>query len=149
MVAPVAAAGAKKAADNPWPLIIGAGALVLLSKWGFEGVKDQINIVPETRQFIPAVLGGGRKGTWIPQEGLSPNPPTEEWWNEYAGDLRTGWSRKAKNLGPTPVQNPLGVPTAPVVRQRPPSQADIAGQQTHEWFTKPALYPWFYLADLL
>ena len=146
----VAAVAAKKGAENAWPLIIAAGALVLLSKWGFEAVKDTVNIVPETRQFIPAVIGGGRKGTYIPdQTDLSPNPPAEEWWNEYVGDLNTGWSRKERNLGPIPVEDGTAVPTAPVVRQRPLSQADIAGQQTHEWFTNPKFYPWFYLADKL
>tara|TARA_R100001086_G_C11768793_1_gene240281 strand:- start:355 stop:804 length:450 start_codon:yes stop_codon:yes gene_type:complete len=149
MVAAVAAAGAaKKGAENPWPLIIGAGALVLLSKWGFDAVKDKVDIVPEVSQFVPAVIGGGRKGTYIPdQEGLSPNPPTEGWWDDYSGDMGGGWWRRDR--GPIPVEDGTAVPTAPVVTQRPLSKADIAGQQTHEWFTQPLLYPWFWLADKL
>jgi len=160
MVAPVVAAGAavgaKKAADNPWPLIIVAGALVLLGKWG---VGDKINILPEAKQFIPALLGRGRKGTYIPdveipgfgsfQTGLSPNPPSKEWWDEYGSqDLDPGWLSN-KTIPPIPLLNPIGVPTAPVVKQRPRSQADIAGEQAHEWFTNPVLYPWFWLADKL
>jgi len=149
MVAPVAAAGAsvaaKKSAEDPWPLIIAAGALVLLSKWGIGAVIDKLPI-QETKEFIPAVIGGSRKGTYIPdQTGLSPNPPTEEWWDSYTGDLGERWGYKER--GPIPVADGTAVPTAPVVTQEPISQAEIAGQATHKWFTNPKLYPWFWAAD--
>jgi hypothetical protein len=154
MVAPVATAGAtvaaKKAADDPWPLIIGAGALILLSKWGFDAVKDKANIVPETGEFVRAVLGGTRKGTYIEdQTGLSPNPPTEEWWDAYYGDFDQGWSREKRDIPPIPVEHGAAVPTPPVVLEPVYSPAEVAGQQTHKWFTQPKLYPWFWLADKL
>jgi len=146
MAAPVAAAGAaKKAANDPWPLIIGAGVLVLLSKWGIGAVMDKLPI-DETKEFIPAVIGGGRKGAYIPdQTGLSPNPPTEEWWDSYTGDIGGRWGRIER--GPIPVEKGTAVPTAPVVTQQPISQAEIAGQATHKWFTQPLFYPWFWVAD--
>mgnify|MGYP001134255594 CR=1 FL=1 len=154
MVAPVVAAGgalaAKKGAEDPWPFIIAAGALILVSKWGFGVVLPKVNIIPEVKQFIPALIGGTRKGTYIPdQEGLSPNPPTEEWWNIYSGDLGIEGILPRRERGPIPVPDGIGVPTAPVVSQRPLSTADIAGQRAHEWFTNPKLYPWFWLADKL
>jgi len=145
----VAAVAAKKAAENPWPLIIGVGALVLLSKWGFGAVIPKINIVPEVKQFVPAVIGGGRKGTYAPDQSGSPNPPTEGWWNSYSGDLETSGLLPREARGPIEVEIGTAVPTPPIVEQGPPSQAHLAGQATHKWFTNPKLYPWFWLADQL
>jgi hypothetical protein len=143
MVATAAAKAASK--TDPTMLLIGAGALILLGKWGIGAVIDKLPI-QETKEFVPAVIGGGRKGTYIPdQTGLSPNPPTEEWWDSYTGDIGGRWGFVER--GPIPVEEGTAVPTAPVVTQRPISQADIAGQQTHDWFTKPVLYPWFWLGD--
>ena len=126
-------------------LLIGAGALVLLGKWAIPTIPDP---VAAAKGFVPNVIGGGRKGSYIEdQSGLSPNPPTEEWWNDYSGDLGGGWSRRDR--GPIDVPVGTAIPTPPVVELAPISGAEVAGQQTHKWFTNPVLYPWFYLADKL
>jgi len=145
----VAAAVAKKApkptTDNAMLYLLGAGALVLLSKWGIGAVVDILPIA-EAKEFVPAVVGGGRKGTYITdQTGLSPNPPSEIWWDSYTGDMGDRWGRKERD--PIPVLVGTAVPTPPVVTQNPLSQAEIAGQETHEWFTNPVFYPWFWVAD--
>lgn len=99
MVAPVvvakgAAVAGKKAADNPWPLIIGAGALILLGKWGIgkipfaeigQEIKDKANIAPESREAVSGFYRGASDRivplTGQPDEGL--------WWAD-TGDVLGG-----------------------------------------------------------
>ena len=147
---PFIGGAAGKAKSDPMPLLLGAGALFLLSKWGLGDLFPKVNIVPEVKEFSSAVMGGGRKGKMAEDQSGSPNPPTEDWWGVYSGSVETaGWlPREAR--GPIPVAIGTAVPTAPIVEQSgPPSQAHLAGQQTHRWFTNPKFYPWFALADKL
>jgi len=144
----VAATAARAAANtDATMLLIGAGALILFSKWGLGEVIPKLNIIPETKEFVTATIGGGRKGTYSLDQSGSPNPPSEEWWNLYSGSGEdTGWLPRQER---GPIDVPIGtmVPTPPVVQQGPPTTAHLAGQATHRWFTNPKLYPWFYLAD--
>ena len=135
---------------GPW--IIGGAVLLLFAKYQFGRLGElgeTVNIVPESEQFTSTLFGQGRKGVYVEnQTGLSPNPPDVGWWNDYGtGDM--GGLLTRKPTPPIEVINGGEVPTAPVVSVGPPTQAERAGAATQKWFTRPALYPWFALADRL
>jgi len=158
MVAPAAAAGAaaasKKAAENPWPLIIAAGALVLLAKWGIEQIPqipqaalDKANIVPESKEFFEGMFQGEPDPIYVPQEmvikgvktKLSPNPPPREWWQDF-GDL------EADQRPPILVERGIDVPTPPVLGIPETTTAQKLGilvHETGEAFTPEGLWAGF------
>jgi hypothetical protein len=135
MVAPAAA----KAASNTdaTMLLIGAGALLLLAKWGFDQIPrealDKVNIVPEAKEFLEGVTQGEPEPIYIAQETvikgiktrLSPNPPLREWWQDF-GDL------EADQRPPILVEQGMDVPTPPVLGIPETSTAQKLGIFVHE-----------------
>ena len=133
MVAPAAAAGAAKI--DPMVLLIGAGALLLLTRWGIGNilpeVRDKANIVPETGEFMSGLLYGAESDYfYAADQSGSPNPPTQEWW-EMASDLGA--------IGPIPVAEGTAVPTSPIIGVVQPSKAETLGGNIRNWFTSGAL----------
>jgi len=113
-------------------LVAGLGALWLFNKvkepleglqeaYGeikekIEWVGDQADIVPEVKDFWKGLTQGRDTGTYVPFQygrGLSLNPPTESWVEEY-GDTDILF-----NVPPIPVREGLKPPTA-YVRTNPP-----------------------------
>ena len=141
MVAPVAA----KAASNidMTLLLVGAGALLLLGKWGFDEilpeVKAKANIVPESGEFLSGLFRGAKPKYFyeLDQSG-SPNPPTQDWW-EMASDLGATSDWKDRGAGPIRVADGTGVPTSPIIGIHAPSQAERYGGNVRNFFTSGAL----------
>ena len=136
MVAPVAAARAATKID-PTVLLIGAGALLLLTKWGvgeiLPEVGAKVNIVPESKEFLSGLLYGAESDYfYAADQSGSPNPPTQAWW-EMAMDLG------ATEAGPIRVQDGTAVPTSPIIGVHPPSQAERWGGNVRDWFTEGKL----------
>jgi hypothetical protein len=135
MVAPAAAAGAAKI--DPMILLIGAGALLLLTRWGVGNilpeVRDKANIVPETGEFMSGLLYGAESDYFYAEDQSgSPNPPTQAWW-EMASDLG------AIGAGPIAVADGTAVPTSPIIGVVRPSTAETLGGNIRNWFTSGAL----------
>jgi len=139
MVAPVAA-GAARAAGNTdtTMLLVGAGALLLLAKWGIGNIIPKLpelgnkaNIVPESKEFLSGLVYGAESDYfYYPDQSGSPNPPTQAWW-EMAQDLGP--------IGPIPVPFGTAVPTSPIIGVHPPSQAERWGGNVRDWFTEGKL----------
>ena len=134
MVAP-AAAGATKI--DPTVLLIGAGALLLLTRWGVGNilpeVRDKANIVPESGEFLSGLLYGAESDYFYAEDQSgSPNPPTQVWW-EMASDL--GFV----GAPPIAVADGTAVPTSPIIGVHPPSKAERWGGNVREWFSKGKL----------
>ena len=130
MVAPAAAAKI-----DPMVLLIGAGALLLLTRWGVGNilpeVRDKANIVPETGEFMSGLLYGAESDYfYAADQSGSPNPPTQEWW-EMASDLGP--------IGPIPVADGTAVPTSPIIGVVRPSTAETLGGNIRNWFASGAL----------
>lgn len=136
-------------ADDYTPWIIGGAVVLLMGKFAWDQVGDKVNIAPESGEFVSTLFGQGRKGTYIEdQSGLSPNPASIGWWNDYgSGDMGGLLPREPQR--PIEVINGGAVPTPPVVSVGPPTDAEKAGAAANRWFTNPRLYPWFALADKL
>jgi hypothetical protein len=135
MVAPVAARAATKI--DPTVLLIGAGALLILTRWGIgnviPAVRDKANIVPESKEFLSGLLYGAESDYfYAADQSGSPNPPTQAWW-EMAMDLG------ATEAGPIRVQDGTAVPTSPIIGVHPPSQAERWGGNVRDWFTEGKL----------
>jgi hypothetical protein len=135
MVAPVAAAGAAKI--DPTVLLIGAGALLLLTRWGVGNllpeVRDKANIVPESKEFLSGLLVGAESEYfYAADQSGSPNPPTRAWW-EMAEELGP------IGAPPIPVAVGTAVPTSPIIGVHPPSQAERWGGNVRDWFTEGKL----------
>tara|TARA_R100001086_G_scaffold237000_1_gene160818 strand:- start:206 stop:625 length:420 start_codon:yes stop_codon:yes gene_type:complete len=132
----VAAASATKI--DPTVLLIGAGALLLLTGWGIEKiipeVRDKANIVPESKEFLSGLLYGAESDYfYAADQSGSPNPPTQAWW-EMAKDLG------ATDAGPIPVQTGTAVPTSPIIGVHPPGRAERYGGNVRDWFTEGQLF---------
>ena len=142
--------------DDYTAILVAGVAAVLLSKWAIDQIPNPFSAAAgASKDFFPALFGN-RKGKYVEdqtyqiKQGLSPNPPTRTWWEEeYDGSLDEGGWITGQQRAPIPVQDPTGIPTAPVTEIRPRSGATIAGEKTHGWFTKKELYPWFWIADNL
>jgi hypothetical protein len=135
MVVAAAATGATKI--DPTVLLIGAGALLLLTRWGVGNiipeVRDKANIVPESKEFLSGLLYGAESDYfYAADQSGSPNPPTQAWW-EMALDLG------AIEAGPIAVQDGTAVPTSPIIGVHPPSQAERWGGNVRDWFTEGRL----------
>jgi hypothetical protein len=135
MVAAAAAAGAAKI--DPTVLLIGAGALLLLARWGVGNIIPEVrakaNIVPESKEFLSGLLYGAESDYfYAADQSGSPNPPTQEWW-EMAMDLG------ATGAGPIAVQDGTAVPTSPIVGVHQPSQAERWGGNVRDWFAEANL----------
>jgi len=131
MVAAAAAAGATKI--DPTILLIGAGALLLLTKWGIGDVLPKANIVPESKEFLSGLLYGAESDYfYAADQSGSPNPPTQAWW-EMAMDLG------ATEAGPIRVGDGTAVPTSPIIGVTQPSQAERWGGNIRDFFTEGKL----------
>ena len=138
MVAPVAAGAARAAANTDTTmLLVGAGALLLLTKWGIGNiipkVAPKVNIIPESKEFLSGLLYGAESDYfYAADQSGSPNPPTQAWW------------AMAEELGPLgapsiPVAVGTAVPTSPIIGVHPPSQAERFGGNVRDWFTEGKL----------
>ena len=72
------------------PLVIAAGALILLGKWGigkipFDEIGDKVNIVPESREAISGFYYGA-SDRFVP---LTDQPEKGLWWAD-TGDIAGG-----------------------------------------------------------
>jgi len=123
---PLLSDAGKGVKDNQAMLLVaGLGALWLFNKVkepfeDFQGkidkIEDTVDIVPEVKDFWRGLTQGRETGTYVPfqyERGLSPNPPTESWVEEY-GDTDILF-----NVSPIPVYEGLKPPTA-YVRTNPP-----------------------------
>jgi len=142
MVAPVAAARAATKID-PTVLLIGAGALLLLTKWGvgeiLPEVGAKVNIVPESKEFLSGLLYGAESDYfYAADQSGSPNPPTQTWW-EMASDLGATDDWKNRGAGPIRVEFGTAVPTSPIIGVNLPSQAERLGGNIRDWFTEAKL----------
>ena len=130
----VAAAAAK---IDPTILLIGAGALLLLTRWGVANiipeVRDKANIVPESQEFLSGLLYGAESDYfYAADQSGSPNPPTQAWWDvaQELGPL---------GAGPIAVADGTAVPTSPIIGVHPPSKAERWGGNVRDWFTEGKL----------
>ena len=107
-------------------IAIGLGALVLLAKWGLPKIPD---LVPqEGKDIWKGVYEGAPDPTYLDQEGLSPNPPVEEWYRDF-GDI------EAEQRPPVRVIDGTAVPTPPVMGIPNVTQAQEFGVDLREAFT--------------
>jgi len=141
MVAAAAAAGASKI--DPTVLLIGAGALLLLTRWGIGNivpeVRDKANIVPESKEFLSGLIYGAESDYFYAEDQSgSPNPPTQAWW-EMASDLGATSDWEDRGAGPIRVADGTAVPTSPIIGVHQPNQAERWGGNVREWFTEGKL----------
>jgi hypothetical protein len=141
MVVAAAATGAAKI--DPTILLIGAGALLLLTKWGVENILPEVgakvNIVPESKEFLSGLLYGAESDYfYAADQSGSPNPPTQTWW-EMASDLGATDDWIDRGAGPIRVEFGTAVPTSPIIGVNPPSQAERWGGNIRDWFTEGKL----------
>ena len=122
--------------DDYTAIVIGLGALVLLSKWALPKVPvDKINILPEIGNFAEGFVGVD-PGFYAEDQSGSPNPPTRDFWES------------PEDEGPVRVWDGTAVPTPPIISTPDPRSPDrVAGQQTNDVLTNPIVYPWFWLGE--
>ena len=130
----VAAAAAK---IDPTLLLIGAGAFLLLTRWGIENiipeVRDKANIAPESKEFLSGLVYGAESDYfYAADQSGSPNPPTQAWWDV------------AQELGPIgappiAVADGTAVPTSPIIGVQQPSQAERWGGNVRDFFAEGKL----------
>jgi len=128
---------------DPTILLIGAGALLLLTKWGIEGplreAKDKVNIAPESKEFFGGLFQGAESThSFYEDQSGSPNPPIQDWWEEASGYGSLGdWADRG--AGPIRVTSGTAVPTSPIIGVTPPSQAARYGGAVRDFFTEGKL----------
>ena len=115
----------KSAADFVWGPLQGIGSAVV-------EVADQVNIVPETKEFMIALRHGATTGyTYSSDQTGSPNPPDREWWELFAEQE----GPDAYWTGPIRVQDGLKPPTAAILDIEEPSTAETLGGAAHNVVT--------------
>ena len=128
---------------DPMMLLIGAGAFLILAKWGIEGTlqgaKDKVDIAPESKEFLGGLFQGAESTySFYEDQSGAPNPPTQEWW-EMASDLGASDDWEDRGAGPIRVTSGTAVPTSPVIGVTLPSQAARYGGAVRDLFTKGKL----------
>jgi hypothetical protein len=107
-------------------IAIGLGALVLLSKWGLPKLPD---IIPEApKDTWKGIFEGAPEPEYLDQEGLSPNPPLEDWYRDF-GDI------ESDQRPPVQVIDGIAVPTPPVMEIPNVTPAQEFGINLREAFT--------------
>jgi hypothetical protein len=126
--------------DDYTAIVIGIGALVLLTKWAVpkipvRAIADKVNILPETKKFAEGFFGID-PGVYAEDQSGSPNPPTRTFWEA------------PEDEGPVAVWKGTEVPTPPIISTPDPRSLDrVAGQATNKIFTNPWFYGWFAAAE--
>jgi len=133
--------GKMKNADTT-TLLIGGLAL-----WWFsnkttkvlEDAKNKANIVPETGEFLSGLFRGSKdKYFYEMDQGGSPNPPTQDWW-ELASDLGSLDDWGDRGAGPIRMADGTGVPTSPIIGINKPGKAERYGGNVRNFFTEGTL----------
>ena len=107
-------------------IAIGLGALVLLTKWGLPKIPE---IIPQAPKDVwKGDIQGEPDPIYLDQEGLSPNPPVEDWYRDF-GDI------ESNQRPPIRVIDGRAVPTPPVMGIPDVTPAEEFGINVREAFT--------------
>ena len=107
-------------------IAIGIVALVLLDKWGLPKIPD---VIPEApKDFGKGFFQGEPGPIYLDQEGLSPNPPVEEWYRDFR-DIESDQRPAIR------VVDGVAVPTPPVMGIPNVTPAEELGINVREAFT--------------
>ena len=126
-----------KLKGNDAALIIGGlAALWLINK--IPTIPSIPSLNPKIKEGIGGFMEGEPDPIYLDQEGLSPNPPTEEWYSEF-GDIQPGHWHDAGDYElerpPIVVIDGMTVPTPPVIGIPQVTYAEGVGINLRETFT--------------